>query len=156
MAKVNSEIIHVLRKTAATLEVSAHYQWGHMGSCNCGFLAQEITKLTRAEIHRRALMRHGDWTEQLNDYCPINGLPFDDIIAELIEFGFDSDDLQHLEKLSDPTILRSLPPGEQILMHNHKKDVIRYLRQWANLLEDELVKDVCISAMNLSFEAALK
>ncbi len=144
MAKASAEVIHVLRKTAKTIEASTHYQWGHMGACNCGFLAQEITQLTQAEIHRRALMRHGDWSEQLNDYCPIHGLPFDDIISELIAYGFDSDDLRHLEKLSDPTILRSLLPGERTLTHNHKKDVIRYLRLWANLLEEELVKDIHI------------
>jgi hypothetical protein len=146
MAKVSPEIIHALRKTAVTLETSTRYQWGHMGACNCGFLAQEITQLTQAEIHRRALMRHGDWTEQLNDYCPINGLPFDDIISELIEFGFDSDDLKHLEKLSDPKIIRLLPVAERALMHNNRNDVIRYLRLWANLLEEELLKDIHIPA----------
>ena len=91
-------------------------------------------------------MRHGDWSEQLNDYCPIHGLPFDDIISELIEFGFDSNDLKHLEKLSDPKIIRLLPQAERTLLHNNKKDVIRYLRLWANLLEEELVNDIHIPA----------
>jgi len=142
MAKATLEIIQLLRKTAVTIEISPNYQWGHMGACNCGFLAQAITQLTQAEIHRRALMRHGDWSEQLNDYCPIHGLPFDDIISELIAFGFDSDDLRHLEKLSDPKIIRSLPPAERMLAHNNKKDVVRYMRVWANLLEEELVETI--------------
>lgn len=146
MAKARAEIIYALRKTAVTLENSTRYQWGHMGACNCGFLAQEITQLTQAEIHRRALMRHGDWTEQLNDYCPINGLPFDDIISELLDVGFDSDDLGHLEKLSDPKIIRLLPPAERVLLHNSKKDVVLYLRLWANLLEEELIENIHIPA----------
>jgi hypothetical protein len=158
MAKASAEVIQVLRKTAKTIAASAQYQWGHMGACNCGFLAQEITQLNQAEIHRRALMRHGDWSEQLNDYCPMNGLPFDDIISGLIEFGFDSDDLKHLEKLSDPKIIRSLSDAERTLTHNNKNDVILYIRAWANLLEEELVKDIHIPAsmMNSSLQIALK
>jgi hypothetical protein len=34
-----------------------------MGACNCGFLAQEITHLRKAEIHSRAMQSTGDWNE---------------------------------------------------------------------------------------------
>ena len=142
MSKASEALIQALRKTAGNLENSSHYQWGHMGACNCGFLAQEVTKLTKAEIHRRALERHGDWTEHLNDYCPINGLPFDDVISELIAFGFDADDLKHLEKLSDPKILDTLPLSGRNLRHNVKRDVVTYLKAWITLLEDELIIDI--------------
>ena len=142
MSKASEALIQALRKTAGNLENSSHYQWGHMGACNCGFLAQEVTKLTKAEIHRRALERHGDWTEHLNDYCPINGLPFDDVISELIAFGFDADDLKHLEKLSDPKILDTLPLSGRNLRHNVKQDVVTYLKAWITLLEDELIIDI--------------
>ncbi len=142
MAQASEDLIDVLKKTALHIDKSPNYQWGHMGACNCGFLAQEVTKLTKAEIHRRALERHGDWTEHLNDYCPINGLPFDDVISELINFGFDSDDLKHLEKLSDPKILRTFPLSERNLHHNAKQDVVKYLKAWVAILEDELVSAV--------------
>ena len=88
--------------------------------------------------------RHGDWTEHLNDYCPINGLPFDAIISELIAFGFDSSDLKHLEKLSDPGILRTFSFAERNLQHNVKQDVVKYLKAWIKLLEDELVANIKI------------
>ena len=144
MAKPSLEIIETLRNAAQKIKESENYQWGHMGACNCGFLAQEVTKLTKAEIHRRAMERHGDWTEHLNDYCPINGLPFDAIISELIAFGFDSSDLKHLEKLSDPNILQTISFAERILKHNVKQDVVVYLKAWINLLEDELVANIKI------------
>ena len=144
MAKPSLEIVEALRKAAKKIEESETYQWGHMGACNCGFLAQEVTKLTKAEIHRRAMERHGDWTEHLNDYCPVNGLPFDDIISELIAFGFDSSDLKHLEKLSDPNILRTFSFAERNLQHNVKQDVVKYLKAWIKLLEDELVANIKI------------
>lgn len=144
MAKPSLEIIETLRKAAKKIEGSEIYQWGHMGACNCGFLAQEVTKLTKAEIHRRALERHGDWTEHLNDYCPVNGLPFDAIISELIAFGFDSSDLKNLEKLSDPKILMILPSTERNLRYNVKQDVVRYMKTWTSLLEDELLSNISI------------
>jgi hypothetical protein len=151
MATASLPLIQSIQSATIKLEASSVYQWGHMGSCNCGFLAQEVTKLTKEEIHMRAMMRHGDWTEQLNDYCPINGLPMDDVISELLAFGFDADDLKHLEKLSDGRILRTLPIDERDLKHNLKKDVIKYLKAWANLLEEELILKIALP----SFEEKL-
>src|SRR6478736_5494778 len=104
MAKATETLIEALRNTSRSIEKSSLYQWGHMGACNCGFLAQEVTKLTKAEIHRMAMQSSSDWSEYLNDYCPVNGLPCDDRFSKLIDSGFDSDDLKHLEKLSDPKI----------------------------------------------------
>jgi hypothetical protein len=137
MAKVDSRVIQVLRATAQQLENSTIYQWGHMGSCNCGFLAQQVTRLTKAEIHRRAMQRYGDWNDQLNDYCPTSGLPFDDIIGDLLHAGFSIEDLKHLEKLSDPEILNALPAIP--LRQNIREDVVVYLRTWAAVLERKMI-----------------
>ena len=138
MAKSTVNILLAIRNTAEKLESETTYQWGHMGSCNCGFLAQEVTKLTKDEIHRRAMEGYGDWNEQLNDYCPSSGLRMDDLISEMISFGFDTDDLKHLEKLSDANILKQLPFETRNLKHNVKSDVILYLRTWASMMEDEI------------------
>ena len=144
MAKPSLELIQVIRHAARKLEASSHYQWGHMGACNCGFLAQEVTQLTREEIHRRAMLGQGDWSEQLNDYCPANGLPFDDVISRLIGLGFDTTDLQHLERLSNPGILRAIPPHQLNLIYNVRADVVLYMKVWAEQLEVELIKDITI------------
>jgi len=140
MAKSTLLLFGALRATARQLEKSSHYQWGHMGSCNCGFLAQEITKLSKSEIHSRAMQRYGDWNEQLNDYCPTSGLPFDNIIDELVRAGLDIDDLKHLERLSDAAILSTL--GTDCLRHNQKEDVIAYLLAWAEKMETDLIKTI--------------
>ena len=144
MAKVSSTVIEALRATVSNLEKSASYQWGHMGSCNCGNLAQVITNKNKAEIHQSAMRRHGDWNEQLFDYCPTSGLPIDHIINEMLEFGFTSKDLAHLEKLSDPVILQQLPLDKRYLKHNLKQDVILYLKTWANYLEVQLIESISI------------
>lgn len=110
-----------------------------MGSCNCGFLAQEISQLNKDQIHACAMDGYGDWNEQLNDYCPTSGLRMDDLITEILAFGFDADDLKHLEKLSDQTILSALPLRERNLKHNVKADVIKYIETWVSIIETDLL-----------------
>ncbi len=113
-----------------------------MGCCNCGFLAQEISHLRKEEIHARALQRSGDWTEQLNDYCPQSGIQMDDLISEMLSFGFDRCDLKNLERLSDPAILKSISAPVKHLKHNVKKDVLVYLYAWAEMIEAKLLDEV--------------
>jgi hypothetical protein len=50
MAKSNPELINALRETADRLEQGAHYEWGHMGRCNCGHLVQTLTWMSDYEI----------------------------------------------------------------------------------------------------------
>lgn len=142
MAKANLELIEAIRKTAKNMETTEAYQWGHMGSCNCGYLAQELTKLNKAEIHSRAMQKYGDWNEQLNDYCPTSGLLMDDLITNMLSAGLDSDDLKNLEKLSDQEVLRTIPLEERYLTHNNKGDVIKYMYAWASLLESRLLDKI--------------
>ena len=143
MAQRTLPIIQALRDTAQRLATQAPYQWGHMGSCNCGHLAQTVTKLTKAEIHTRAMQRYGDWERQLLDYCPTSGLPIDETIDEMLALGFSRADLTHLERLSDPAI-RSIIPFERrnALRHNQRDDVVLYLRTWADLIENELLSTI--------------
>lgn len=141
MARASLKLVNALRRTADKLKKGVPYQWGHMGSCNCGHLAQELTRFSKAEIHQRALLsRSGDWNEQLIDYCPTSGLPLDDVISELLAYGLDVDDLKHLERLSDPKILLSLATSERNLRQNFRDDVVKYLYTWASLLEEAWLK----------------
>ncbi|WP_309608860.1 hypothetical protein [Flavobacterium sp.] len=140
MAKSSLKIIDALRKTAFQLESGNRYEWGHMGSCNCGNLAQTITSFSRAEIQKYAIEKRGDWSEQLIDYCPTSGYPMDMIIEKMIDFGFSRQDLHHLEWLSDSNILNRIGVG--FLNRNLKSDTILYMKSWANLLEDELIDQI--------------
>jgi hypothetical protein len=108
-----------------------------MGNCNCGFLAQVVTGQSAPSIHQAAMLGNGDWSEQLNDYCPSTGLGIDALIDKLIDFGFDPDDLAHLERLTDPIVLDTFSKARKFLCHNNKMDVIEYYRRWAQCLEAE-------------------
>jgi hypothetical protein len=85
---------------------------------------------------------HGDWREQLNDYCPTSGLKMDMLISNLLDFGFDIDDLTHLERLSDPKVLACLPVESRNLIHNRKDHVVIYLQAMAQRLEDSLLEKI--------------
>jgi len=138
MAKANPNLIFDLRRTVTKLKKGAPYQWGHMGACNCGNLAQEIIQINKAEIHRFAMQRSGDWSEQLIDYCPSSGMPMDLMITKLLDAGLERDDLIHLEKLSDPEILAHIPIERRNKMaKNNIADVILYLETWTHLLESQ-------------------
>jgi hypothetical protein len=143
MAQSTLSVIHALRDTAQRLAAQAPYQWGHMGSCNCGHLAQTVTKLTKGEIHARAMQRYGDWERQITDYCPTSGLPIDETIDEMLDLGFTRQDLTHLERLADPAIYMAIPfERRNALRHNQRDDVVLYLRTWADLLEHQLLDGI--------------
>jgi hypothetical protein len=138
MAKASPEIVFLLRKTAEKLEESQDYQWGHMGSCNCGFLVQEVTRVDRNKIHSYAMERSGDWCEQLVDYCPTSGKRLDELVDVMLSVGFTLDDLRNLERLSDPHVLKHGLQTKRNLRHNLKRDVVIYLRAWAAMLEQQI------------------
>jgi len=149
MAKHSIDILLALRNTSEKLQSTTAYQWGHMGSCNCGFLVQEITLLSKDTIHQYAMQKHGDWQTQIKDYCPSSGLLIDDIISQMLAFGFDADDLKHLETLSDPNILQTFPLAERNLKRNDREDVVKYLNRWADMIEDGVVNQERISKTQL-------
>ncbi len=138
MAQPTLELISALRHTAARLSSGGHYQWGHMGACNCGHLAQTITNVPKHAIHEWALERVGDWETQANQYCPASGYRIDEVISAMLALGMTRRDIRNLERLSDPRVLGRLREGERRLARNRREDVVRYMRAWADLLEDEL------------------
>jgi len=142
MATANPQLISALEKTIFKLSNGSPYQWGHMGACNCGNLAQELTKLEKSEIHRYAMERYGDWNQQLVDFCPTSGYPMDLMISRMLEFGLSIDDLSHLERLSDPKILSAMPfERRNSISKNSKEDVIYYMKTWSEILRTAWLKE---------------
>lgn len=142
MARPTPELINALRRTALKLQNGASYQWGHMGGCNCGNLAQELTSLSKDDIHRYAMQRYGDWNEQIDDYCPTSQMPLDLLINQMVSAGLMLEDLKHLEKLDDRQILLRLPLNKRYPKHNIREDVILYMNAWADMLEEQLLQKI--------------
>lgn len=138
MAIATTELVVALRATARRLEDGATYQWTHMGACNCGNLAQTLTRVDRAELHRLALQRAGDWSEQSVEYCPTSGLPIDDVITTMLDAGLELRDLGELERLSAPDVLARIPLEHRPLDRRERAHVVLYMRAWADLLDERL------------------
>jgi hypothetical protein len=138
MAKPTAELVQAIRDTADKIEAGANYMWGHMGSCNCGHLAQTITNLSNAEIHNYALQRSGDWFEQTQEYCATSGYPIDLVIDAMLEKGLSLQDLQSLERLNNREVLARIPAQRRPLRHNVRPDVVLYMRTWADHLAEQL------------------
>lgn len=149
MARPTPELVYALRQTAKNLKTGAPYQWGHMGGCNCGNLAQELTKLNKDQIHQYAMQRHGDWTEQADDFCPTSQMPIDLLINEMINVGLMLEDLKHLERLDDRQVLARFPLEKRFLKHNVRKDVISYMNAWAELLEEQLLEKITLPTLQM-------
>ena len=135
MSKLNRQVIEALRTTAKRLQDGAEYEWGHAGACNCGHLAQTVTQRSKKEIYR---MVSGEWSEHLNDYCPVTGHAVEDVAAQMIAFGFTPSELADLEWLEDPRVLERIP-GRRHLRRNERDDVVLYLQTWAEMLEGDAV-----------------
>ena len=144
MAHPTPELISGLRQAARNLRGGAPYMWGHMGACNCGHLAQVLTRLSRADIHAYAMQGRGDWREQLEEYCPTSGLPLDLLTADMLQYGLTVSDLQHLERLTDPAVRAAI--GQPGLRYNDRHDVVLYLETWARLLENQLLESLPLPA----------
>ena len=143
MATATPTLIDALRTTAARLESGADYRWTHMGACNCGHLAQTLTSIPREELHRRALARAGDWGQQSVEHCPTSGLPIDDVITTMLETGLALGDIGELERLSATDVLARMEPEERRTLDRRERGhVVRYLRVWADLLEERLRGEV--------------
>ena len=139
MAIPNLSLIAAIRRTAQNLQQGASYQWGHMGQCNCGNLAQELIHMTQAEIHSHALAtREGDWSEQTDAYCSQSSLPMDIMITKMLESGLSQADLHHLEKLSDKEVLMQMATFKPYPRHNVREDTVSYLETWATVLENKI------------------
>lgn len=116
-----------------------------MGACNCGHLAQTVTRLNAEDIRRYALERKGEWAEQGLEYCPASGYPMDAILTALFDLGLSSDDLASLERLSDPSVLRRLPVELRTrLSYRDREHVVLYMRTMADLLEEQVAADVIV------------
>ena len=48
----NLRLAFALRRTADRLADGARYEWGHVGRCNCGHVAQTLTDLDDRQILR--------------------------------------------------------------------------------------------------------
>ena len=153
MREASRKLINAIKKAAKKLRSNSAYSWGHLGSCNCGHLVQSLTKLNKDEIHEAAIERNGDWSEISRKYCDTSGLKIDKIISIMLNEGLDIEDIEYLENLSDPRIIRRMRVDIKSLRKNNRFFVINYLEVWAEILEE---KSVIISRKSVKLNTKLQ
>ena len=142
--RIPTTLEEALRLTANRIAGGSDYRWTHMGSCNCGHLAQTVTFRSSEYLHKIALQKAGDWSEQIRDYCSISGYPLDFVISSLLKLGATLKELHDLERLSNPKILKKIPVEKRrSLNYRSRDDVVLYMETWANLLSEEKLKVRC-------------
>ena len=142
--RIPTTLEEALRLTAKRIAGGSDYRWTHMGSCNCGHLAQTVTFRSSEYLHKIALQKAGDWSEQIRDYCSISGYPLDFVISSLLNLGATLKELHDLERLSNPKILKKIPiEKRRSLNYRSRDDVVLYMETWANLLSKEKLKVRC-------------
>ncbi len=140
MAIASVELVVAIRETADRLEGGVRYQWAHMGHCNCGHLAQTLTRLPGRKIHEVALEAIGDWTEQVEGYCAETGASLESIVKTMVAAGLTTIDIANLERLLDDEVLGAIPADRLPLDHRVREDAVLYLRTWADVLERRWIR----------------
>jgi hypothetical protein len=163
MARASLRLIRALRETAGRLErEQTHYRWSRFAHCNCGHLAQTITGLAPTAIEAAASRHPGDWGDQARtlavrpslgsgadgdegasepeplDVCNVTKRTMPEIIASLLSWGLEPVDIEALERLSDYAVRRRLGTSTVDFPHGERRNVIAYLKAWADLLEERL------------------
>ncbi|MCB0107603.1 MAG: hypothetical protein KDE53_16900 [Caldilineaceae bacterium] len=150
MTQSTPELVQALRVTAQRLRDGAHYEWGHMGRCNCGHLVQTITAMTSREIVESIDFAMDEWSEHAKDYCEGTGHKVDDLFLTLQQIGFDYRDVMQLENLTDQRVLTRLG---QHLRRNCVTDVTLYMTTLADILEEDYRQRHTVDILSLPLTA---
>ncbi len=143
MAYPNLKLVEALRKTAQNLKEGSFYSWGNQGACNCGNLVQVVTQYSVKEIQTYVQTSGlGEWTEMAEEFCPLTNTPVNMLVSKLESLGLSSTDIHHLEYLNDIKVLKNLPTGFRWLHRNVREDAIIYFETFAQMLEEELLKNI--------------
>ena len=138
---MTKQLIEGLRTAADWIESDkVDYDWSLFSSCNCGILAQAITKLSKENIFEQICSMPnseedllGGWGDKIN-YCTQTGLPLPFVITTLINAGMKPIEFDKLEWLNLPVNKRNIEEGIQ----QDPNYVISYMRTWADYLVNQI------------------
>ncbi len=129
------------------------YVWSEICTCNCGLVAQAITKTSKDELYDYYLRDISErlqtkknskycptWAQMISEYCPLTGTPTIEIFKALFEAGMNREEIAHLEYLSDPAILKNARIDTDPTDETYFKDETREKGWW--IFKKEVTKKV--------------
>lgn len=158
---MNTKLITALRTAASALDAGTfHYNWFRPESCNCGvvvcsLLGKSVSQL-QYQLPTPLYDKGPSWKVLVGQYCPVTGIPENEIFRELMKCGLTQRDITSLETLSDASVIArmgdlgtwapkrkwyqlrspSMRPRTK-LDYGNQKDAANYMRAWAQLLEEQ-------------------
>lgn len=86
----------------------------------------------------RPALDEGAWEPENPGACPVSGTGLDELLAQMYALGLRPEDIEQLERLSDPEVRRRLGTGKEHFAHYERQNLVAYLLAWAELLEERL------------------
>lgn len=168
---MNNKLITTLRQAAKALEDGTFaYDWTKMSSCNCGVIASCVMKIGTRGLQNlvETTIPSGrwTWTRFVGEFCPVTGLPEHVILKALTEAGLTPKDIVDLEYLRGESIvryaqahgatfqgrkevqkygpfnMRKRETTTNFMDYENKRNLIAYLRGWADMLVEQGRDDV--------------
>lgn len=129
--------IKVLNATADRLEDPYEwYDWTEREGCNCGHIAKscglDVGKVFRGE--------QISWSSICQIRCGVTGKPFTEVFKALYDNGFEKKDIWAIEYCGNEDVLdrMDLSVVKGVALRSDREFVIRYFREWADMLSEEL------------------
>lgn len=124
---------------------TVNYDYKYPGCCQCGVVFQAITGRSQIQLHNDnarltqacpdvADQRWAQWQWLARAFCPVTGIPQDELLRGLHDAGMTAENITHLENLSDPEVLARCKFWKRGKYFEKQKNVVEYLRAWAALL----------------------
>lgn len=167
---MNTKLITALRTSAKALENDTFgYNWNEAHSCNCGILCCALFGKSLSDMEKLLEENniYGQWAEAVQEYCPVTGTSTNKIFKELMSYGLSPADIVQLENLSSPAVIARMGLTETVTRttrngwfkkpivvtetvptrpeYNRKEHLIKYLRTWADMLQEEGRMDAPVS-----------
>jgi hypothetical protein len=170
---MKTKLITALRTCANALEQGTFaYEWQHPQSCNCGIVACALMGKSVAEMAAliapmRAHVERPNWKFMVGKFCPVTGMPENEVFRALIGAGMSQADIIELEELGNEKVLERINLKDvyavetvpltmmEKLRHKQprtvrkrtahyvsKQNAIAYMRAWADILTEEGAMDV--------------
>lgn len=147
--KTNKVLIKALRVTADSLDnPNKFYDWYAPNHCNCGLLIKNIIKIGKGIEESKAIEEIVEYTynkgdgmglwslDSLKNYCPVTGLPINDLYLFLTLMGLEEEDFAEIENL------KSINQGKNKVDYKDRLIVARYMRNKANELETQFHQEL--------------
>lgn len=90
----------------------------------------------------RPALDEGAWEPENVGACQVSGASMDFVFYSLNRIGLSATDIKQLERLSDPEVRRRLGTENVYFPHHIRENVIRYVVEWADMLEEDLESDL--------------